>query len=549
MSDPPAPDSALRSDPGRVRTNNEDAVGGFEPADRALRAERGCLYVVADGMGGHAAGEVASNYAVASILRDYFTLPWQGPEPTLCTAIAAANAAIHAEGSTPGEHQGMGSTVVAAALLPGRAIVANVGDSRAYLLHDGQLRQVSMDHSWIAERVAVGLLTPEEAAAHPGRNVLTRNLGFTPQTEPSVAEVPLQAGDRLLLCSDGLSGPVAEEQMAGLLGAGSAEQAAIALVAAANEAGGPDNIGLIVVAPSAKRVRPPAGTLAALHPPSWEPEPAAVQAVPRPLAAGSRRRWPQLVLGAVAAVVAVAVLTAGAVAVAGRGSSSRKTAAVLATARGAASPPPATAAPASPTPASTSSPAATSAPTPAPTAAPLLAVAAQTVSPAPSATAPPAAGPASPGDAPLPAAPSRSPTPASVAVAGNAGGRGSPVAAPALRPAAPSGGGASSGATGGGLSGGRAGAGTAGGVPSAMPPVVFQIRTGDTLDGLWQSCYTHEISSFDTFTTIVAALNPPGFDPLNPRGFDPLNPKAGDLLRLPGGWDGADCPLGAGRPF
>jgi len=273
VSDPPAPDSAIRSDPGRVRSNNEDAVGGFEPADRALRAERGCLYVVADGMGGHAAGEVASNYAVAAILREYFMQPWEGMEPSLRAAIAAANTAIHEESDAPGEHQGMGSTVVAAAVLGDRAVIANVGDSRAYLLHDGQLRQVSLDHSWVAERVAIGLLTPEEAAAHPGKNVLTRNLGFSPQAEPSVAEIAVQAGDRLLLCSDGLSGPLTEEKLHELLGAGDAEQAAAALIAAANEAGGPDNIGVVVVAPGAKRARAPQGTLAALHPPSWQPPP------------------------------------------------------------------------------------------------------------------------------------------------------------------------------------------------------------------------------------------------------------------------------------
>jgi len=140
----------------------------------------------------------------------------------------------------------MGCTVVAAALLGERAVVINVGDSRAYLLRDGQLRQISLDHSWIAERVAIGLLTPEEAAAHPGKNILTRNLGFSPETEPSVAELTLQDGDRLLLCSDGLYGVLEEREMEQLLRTEEAAAACSALIAAANARGTADNLSAAV---------------------------------------------------------------------------------------------------------------------------------------------------------------------------------------------------------------------------------------------------------------------------------------------------------------
>jgi serine/threonine protein phosphatase PrpC len=518
----------MRSDPGRVRSNNEDAVGGFEPVDRALRAERGCLYVVADGMGGHAAGEVASNYAVASILRDYFTMPWEGPEPSLRAAIAAANAAIHAEGSAPGEHQGMGSTVVAAAVLPDRAVIANVGDSRAYLLRDGKLRQLSLDHSWVAERVAIGLLTPEQAAAHPGKNVLTRNLGFSSQAEPSVAEIALQAGDRLLLCSDGLSGPLSEEQMTALLGDGNAEQAATALIAAANEAGGRDNIGVVVLAPGAAREGAPQGVLEALPPPSWqpaalEPPPTPVQPTPPepsspssesappqtplPAAVAAPKRRHRLLLGAATAVVlVVGALTAGAVALAGRGGSSRKSAPVAAAAiRTALS----TAAPAggasiASAASASQTPAPTSIPSPSATVAPLLIVQTPAASATPAASPSPESAPSGPGDAATPGGP-----------ASGAAGGAPPTGTPD--------------------SGGPSSAGATAGIPGSTPAVVYQAHAGDTLLAIWQSCYTTAFPDLFTFAQATVALNGTGAD-LN-------NLQPGQQVTLPPGWSGANCPL------
>ncbi len=241
-------DGYTRTDPGRVRENNEDAAGGFAPADPAVLEERGALFVVADGMGGHAAGEVASNYAVNKILHAYYSLPWEGGEQTLAAAVQEANAEINAEGEQTPERRGMGSTVVAAAILDGRAVVANVGDSRAYLLHEGRLEPITRDHSWVAEHLADGMLTPEQAADHPNRNILTRNLGLRAVVEPDVRTWEFADGDRLLLCTDGLWGAVPEEQIAALLQQRTtAERATAALIAAANAAGGHDNIGVAVI--------------------------------------------------------------------------------------------------------------------------------------------------------------------------------------------------------------------------------------------------------------------------------------------------------------
>lgn len=247
VTEPLPTDSYTRTDPGRVRTNNEDAVGMMEPADAAMRDERGALYVVADGMGGHAAGEVASNLAVERIVQQYYALPWDGPDRTLAAAIQQANAEVHAEGQRNPDRQGMGSTVVAAAVLGDRAIVANVGDSRAYLVHDGRLEQLTVDHSWVAERVADGSITADEAATHPLRNIITRNLGSRPFVEADVEQRQMTPGDRLLLCSDGLWGVVPEDEIVRIATSGAVGVAGGALVDAANAMGSPDNVTVALV--------------------------------------------------------------------------------------------------------------------------------------------------------------------------------------------------------------------------------------------------------------------------------------------------------------
>jgi protein phosphatase len=241
--------SAVMSDPGLRREENEDSY--------CARADLG-LYLVADGMGGHAAGEVASKLAVEVIetfIRDTqnadVNTTWPFPyDPTLSldgnrlkAAFRLANRRIAAAMEGNELLRGMATTAVA--VLVGRAepVVAHVGDSRIYLFRDGRLSQVTEDHSWVSEQVRAGVLSETDARRHPWRNVVTRALsgGDDPEVDVDVLEV--KKSDRLVLCSDGLSGVVAPDRMAEILRESDDLQASCrALVDAANAAGGPDNI-------------------------------------------------------------------------------------------------------------------------------------------------------------------------------------------------------------------------------------------------------------------------------------------------------------------
>jgi serine/threonine protein phosphatase PrpC len=235
------------TDPGKERAHNEDYCGSFTPKDRELLAERGQLYLVADGIGGHQAGDVASQYAVEQILYAYYSDPWVNPADNLVRAIRGANAHVYREAQGNPTHRGMGTTLVAAAIGGHELTVANVGDSRAYLVREGQIRQISQDHSWVAERVAENLLTPDQARNHPKRNVITRSLGNDPDVEVDVFHETIRAGDVVLLCSDGLSGLVRDEEMVTVVSRADSRTAAERLVRLANERGGTDNITATVI--------------------------------------------------------------------------------------------------------------------------------------------------------------------------------------------------------------------------------------------------------------------------------------------------------------
>ncbi len=226
--------AAGRTDRGLVRDHNEDVLLVRPP-----------LYVVADGMGGHRAGEVAAAIAVEQL----------GAEldagrivdgVSLGAALLVAGAEVRARGT--GDRAGMGTTVVAILLDGSRAWVAHVGDSRAYLLRAGTLEQLTADHTLVGELVRRGRLTPAQAATDTRRHVLTRALGASDDA-PDVRALPLAPGDRLLLCSDGLAGVVPDARIGSLLGQGDPEAAADALVAAALAAGGPDNVTVIALDP------------------------------------------------------------------------------------------------------------------------------------------------------------------------------------------------------------------------------------------------------------------------------------------------------------
>jgi protein phosphatase len=221
------------TDKGRVRSGNEDNY----VVDRRLQ-----LYAVADGMGGHRGGEVASATALEALRAAVASGTGLGD------AITSANSAVHAKAADDEELAGMGTTLTAVVPDGSNALFGHVGDSRAYLLHDGELRQVTDDHSLVEEMVREGKLTEEEAAVHPRRSIITRALGVDDSVEVDVFSVPLADGDRILICSDGLTTMVRPDDIAGLLRRESdPTRAANLLVDAANAAGGEDNITAVVI--------------------------------------------------------------------------------------------------------------------------------------------------------------------------------------------------------------------------------------------------------------------------------------------------------------
>jgi serine/threonine protein phosphatase PrpC len=234
--------TAFLSDVGRVRSVNQDEVGEFVNGSGAR------LVVVADGMGGHAGGEVASSTSVQTI-GEYFGSSNEAPAVLLRGAFEAANERVFRMGNERPDLFGMGTTAVAVLLgADGTAWVAHVGDSRAYRLHLGELERLTDDHSWVQEQVRMERITPEEAEVHPRRNALLRSIGVDPGVEVDVRQVQIEAGDRLLLCSDGLWGEVDDQTIAGVLASEDPQQGVRRLVELANQAGGHDNVTVAVVA-------------------------------------------------------------------------------------------------------------------------------------------------------------------------------------------------------------------------------------------------------------------------------------------------------------
>ncbi|MBN1995381.1 MAG: Stp1/IreP family PP2C-type Ser/Thr phosphatase, partial [Anaerolineae bacterium] len=247
---------------GQQRQANEDSyldlkeVAKQDPNLYAQIAERatqmGPLWIVADGMGGHVGGQQASRMVVREIMFHYYHDPAPDPGQRLVNAIHRANAAVYGYAQEHPELQGMGSTVVTAVLQNGSLHVAWVGDSRAYLLRQGHLTPLTEDHSWVQQALKQGTITREEAAAHPNRSVILRSIGAKPQVEPDLNHFQTQPGDIYLLCSDGLTGVVSDEEIKHALQSGAGPQAAVnRLIAQANERGGPDNITAAVIGLSA----------------------------------------------------------------------------------------------------------------------------------------------------------------------------------------------------------------------------------------------------------------------------------------------------------
>jgi len=240
-------DVAQLTDVGRKRPHNEDNMAYVIPKDPQVMTKKGALFIVADGMGGHAAGEVASEIAVDTVSYAYYQEDNDDIVAALVYAIKRANTLIHQRAAENMLRSGMGTTCVAGVLRGGTAYIANVGDSRTYLVRKGQVRQISQDHSWVAEQVRVGLLTEEQARSHAQRNVITRCLGTQADVEVDIFAEELEEGDSFVLCSDGLSGFVTDDDLRAIVNQYVPQESVYHLVERANENGGPDNITAIVV--------------------------------------------------------------------------------------------------------------------------------------------------------------------------------------------------------------------------------------------------------------------------------------------------------------
>lgn len=229
------------------RPSNEDWLGGYLPADPRWQAAKGGCFVVADGFGGHRAGEIASRAAGETILSSYFGSPVSGLAHELATSVLAANRRVSELAAQYSGLRGMASTIVAVAVRGAEAAVAHMGDSRAYLLRQRTLYALTKDHSWVQRLVDGGVISPAEAAAHPNRNIVIRYAGMGPTGAPDVRQFRLQAGDALLLCSDGLSDRVPAAELGALIDGPQVRDPAPLLIRRAARLGARDNASAIVI--------------------------------------------------------------------------------------------------------------------------------------------------------------------------------------------------------------------------------------------------------------------------------------------------------------
>ena len=232
------------SDKGMVRPNNEDSFYIGESA-----TNQRMLFVIADGMGGHNAGEVASSIAVEIMKK---TAEEARPDMCACDILrkgaADANNVIYSTAATEKRFSNMGTTITAAMFENNELYIVNVGDSRAYLYSGGALKQATQDHSYVQELMNEGLLTKQEADTHPQRNYITRSLGVEDEVEADIYCLPWKSGDRLLLCTDGLTQHLSDDEIRHILSSFSTpEFTADAFVKLANARGGSDNITVIAV--------------------------------------------------------------------------------------------------------------------------------------------------------------------------------------------------------------------------------------------------------------------------------------------------------------
>ena len=260
---------ASQTDVGLRRANNQDSLAVVLASSRERWQRRGHLFMVADGMGAHAAGELASKLATDVVPHSYLKLGDLDPPQALLKAVQDANSQINSRGRANDDFRGMGTTVTTLLLLPQGALAAHVGDSRAYRWRAGRLEQLTFDHSLVWELRAARQIPEGQVPSFVPRNVITRSLGPNPDVQVDLeGPFPVQVGDTFLLCSDGLSGPVEDDEIGTILGCLAPKEAVRALIDLANLRGGPDNITVIVARVtgpdlaqqgSTKRARSPTG--------------------------------------------------------------------------------------------------------------------------------------------------------------------------------------------------------------------------------------------------------------------------------------------------
>ena len=256
---------AMRSDPGEVRPHNEDFCAGYVPTIPDDAWEHGPVFVVADGLGGHAAGEVASRLAGETIVTQWRKTRAPQPKPALRDLLRAANTAVY-DASLEAGQRGMGTTVTALTLAGHEAVVAHIGDSRAYHVRKDVCRQLTSDHSRVGEMLRMKLITPEQAAMHPARSQLTRSLGGDPIVQVDLVTTDLAEHDTFVLCSDGLWDSVSRQEITDVVRrigddtVPTPVAAADMLVDLALKRDAPDNVTVVVVRVTSSRPIPPAGT-------------------------------------------------------------------------------------------------------------------------------------------------------------------------------------------------------------------------------------------------------------------------------------------------